>query len=141
MRELLALAFGAVFGLGIAMSGMINPAKVMNFFDIFGTWDPSLAFVMIGALAVAIPGYALIFRTRRAPVLNAHFAQPTRTSLDRRLIGGAALFGLGWGAAGFCPGGAIPAVGLGEASVYVFLLAMIAGMMAMRQILTRISSV
>jgi uncharacterized membrane protein YedE/YeeE len=139
MRELLALVFGAVFGLGIAISGMINPAKVMNFFDVFGTWDPSLAFVMIGALAVAIPGYALIFRTRQTPVLNPHFAQPTKTALDRRLIGGAALFGLGWGAAGFCPGGVIPAIGLGEASVYVFLLAMIAGMMVMRQILTRLN--
>lgn len=138
MRELLAFFFGAIFGLGIAISGMINPAKVMNFFDIFGTWDPSLAFVMIGALAVAIPGYALIFRTRRAPALNAQFAQPTKTMLDRRLIGGAALFGLGWGAAGFCPGGAIPAIGLGEASVYMFLLAMIAGMLVMRQILARL---
>lgn len=138
MRELLALVFGAIFGLGIAISGMINPAKVMNFFDLFGTWDPSLAFVMIGALAVAIPGYALIFRARRAPVLNAQFAQPTKTALDRRLIGGAALFGVGWGAAGFCPGGAIPAIGLGEASVYIFLLAMIAGMMVMRQILARL---
>lgn len=138
MRELLGLVFGAIFGLGIAISGMINPAKVMNFFDILGTWDPSLAFVMIGALAVAIPGYALIFRTRGAPVLHAQFAQPTKTALDRRLLGGAALFGLGWGAAGFCPGGAIPAIGLGEASVYIFLLAMIAGMLVMRQILARL---
>nr|WP_280772368.1 DUF6691 family protein [Rhizobium sp. SG_E_25_P2] len=137
MRELFALAFGAIFGLGIAISGMINPAKVMNFFDVMGSWDPSLAFVMIGALAVAIPGYALVFRMRRAPVLNAQFAQPTKTALDRRLIGGAALFGLGWGAAGFCPGGAIPAIGLGEASVYVFLLAMIAGMVVMRLMLAR----
>jgi uncharacterized protein len=137
MRELFALAFGAIFGLGIAISGMINPAKVMNFFDVMGSWDPSLAFVMIGALAVAIPGYMLVFRMRRAPVLNAQFAQPTKTALDRRLIGGAALFGLGWGAAGFCPGGAIPAIGLGEASVYVFLLAMIAGMVVMRLMLAR----
>jgi uncharacterized membrane protein YedE/YeeE len=132
MKLFSALLFGAIFGLGIAVSGMINPAKVLNFFDLAGTWDPSLAFVMAGGLAVAIPGYLAIFRNRRAPILESQFSLPQATSIDARLIGGAALFGVGWGIAGFCPGGAIPALSLFNLDTVIFLLSMVAGMLLAR---------
>jgi len=127
-----ALVLGGVFGLGIAISGMANPAKIFNFFDVFGDWDPSLAFVMGGGLAVAFVGYRLIFRTRRAPVLEPSFSLPARREIDGELIGGAAIFGVGWGIAGFCPGGAIPALGLGHSETFIFLGAMIAGIVIAR---------
>lgn len=131
MRLLSALLIGLLFGTGIALSGMINPAKIFNFFDVFGHWDPSLAFVMGGALAVTFIGYRLVFRRRR-PVFDRQFHLPTRQDIDPALIGGAALFGLGWGIAGFCPGGAIPALGLGESPAFIFVAAMLAGLWAMR---------
>jgi uncharacterized membrane protein YedE/YeeE len=127
-----ALVLGGIFGLGIAISGMANPAKIFNFFDVFGTWDPSLAFVMGGGLAVAFIGYRLIFRTRRTPILEPAFSLPTRRDIDGELIGGAAIFGVGWGIAGFCPGGAIPALGLGHSETFIFLGAMIAGIVIAR---------
>jgi uncharacterized protein len=126
MRLLSAWAIGLIFGLGIALSGMANPAKVLNFFDIAGSWDPSLAFVMGGALATTFLGYRLIFR-RPAPVLDAKFHLPTATALDARLIGGSAVFGIGWGISGFCPGGALPALGTGAADVFAFVAALVAG--------------
>jgi uncharacterized membrane protein YedE/YeeE len=132
MKILSALLFGALFGLGIAISGMINPAKVLNFFDIAGNWDPSLAFVMGGGLAVAIPGYFWIFRIRKVPVLAGEFHLPKSKLVDTRLIGGAAVFGIGWGIAGFCPGGAIPALGLFNLDSVVFVAAMIVGMLIAR---------
>ena len=131
MRLLAALAIGLVFGLGITISGMINPAKVLNFFDIAGTWDPSLAFVMAGALAVTIPGYLIVLRRRR-PVFNTAFQVPTNRQIDGALIGGAAVFGVGWGIAGFCPGGALPALGTGVPDVYLFAAALVAGLLAAR---------
>jgi uncharacterized protein len=131
MRILSAFAIGLIFGLGIAISGMINPAKVLNFFDLAGTWDPSLAFVMGGALAVAIPGYWLVFG-RPAPVLEDRFQLPDTRSIDLRLVLGSATFGVGWGIAGFCPGGALPALGTGRAEVFVFLGALIAGLLVAR---------
>lgn len=127
MRLLAALGIGLVFGIGISFAGMINPAKVLNFFDVTGAWDPSLAFVMAGALAVTFVGYRAVLR-RSSPLLEADFQTPTNRVIDTRLIGGSALFGIGWGIAGFCPGGALPALGLGEGSVYWFILALIAGM-------------
>lgn len=129
-----ALLIGGVFGLGIAISGMINPAKVFNFFDVAGTWDPSLAFVMGGGLVVAFAGYRLLFASRKAPVFNTEFSLPTRRAIDGELIGGAAIFGVGWGIAGFCPGGAIPALGLGYSQTVIFLAAMIAGIVIARAI-------
>ena len=125
-----------MFGLGIAISGMANPAKVLNFFDLAGSWDPSLAFVMGGGLAVALVGYRLLFARRKAPVFEAEFALPSQRRVDRELIGGAALFGIGWGIAGFCPGGAIPALGLGHPQTPIFLAAMIAGIIVARAIRT-----
>jgi len=126
MVLLSALLIGLVFGAGIAVSGMANPAKVLNFFDIAGAWDPSLAFVMGGALAVALPGYRLVLR-RPAPVLALRFHLPERRAIDPALVGGSALFGLGWGLSGFCPGGAIPAIGLIHPEPVLFSATMAAG--------------
>jgi uncharacterized membrane protein YedE/YeeE len=131
-----AFVIGGIFGLGIAISGMADPAKVLNFFDLAGSWDPSLAFVMGGGLAIAFVGYRLLFAGRKAPVFEAAFALPSQQRVDRELIGGAALFGIGWGIAGFCPGGAIPAVGLGHPQTPIFLAAMIAGIIVARAIRT-----
>lgn len=127
MRLILSFLIGLIFGAGIALAGMINPAKVVNFFDIAGTWDPSLAFVMGTALIVTAIGYRLVWRQRR-PILDTVFHLPTRTAIDLPLIGGSALFGIGWGIAGFCPGGSIPALGLGESSAFLFVAAMSVGM-------------
>lgn len=132
MRRLLAAGLiGLVFGTGIALSGMANPAKVLNFFDIFGTWDPSLAVVMAGALAVTAIGYRLVLRRAR-PVCDTRFHLPANRKLDLPLIAGSAVFGVGWGISGFCPGGAIPALGLGEPTAYAFVAAMLAGILAAR---------
>jgi uncharacterized membrane protein YedE/YeeE len=131
-----ALLIGGVFGLGIAISGMANPAKVFNFFDLAGNWDPSLAFVMGGGLTVAFVGYRLLFATRKAPILDTEFAFPAKKRIDAELIGGAAIFGIGWGIAGFCPGGAVPALGLGYSETVIFLAAMIAGIVIARAIRT-----
>ena len=127
-----AFLIGGIFGLGIAVSGMINPAKVLNFFDVAGTWDPSLIFVMGGGLAVAFIGYRLVLGRRQAPVFETDFALPTRRAIDKELIGGAAIFGIGWGIAGFCPGAAIPALGLGHSATPVFVAAVIAGIVVAR---------
>jgi uncharacterized membrane protein YedE/YeeE len=126
MRTLAALLIGAVFGAGIAISGMINPAKVQNFFDFAGTWDPSLAFVMGGALLVTFVGYRLVLK-RPAPVFDTSFHLPTKKQIDPRLLAGAATFGVGWGITGFCPGGSIPALGLAEPSALIFMAAMVVG--------------
>ena len=131
-RLVSAFVIGGVFGLGIAVSGMINPAKVLNFFDIAGTWDPSLIFVMGGGLAIAFAGYRLVFRRRKAPVFETAFTLPTKRAIDVELVGGAAVFGIGWGIAGFCPGGAIPALGLGYSSTPIFVAAVIAGIIVAR---------
>jgi uncharacterized protein len=131
MRLWSAFAIGMIFGLGIALSGMMNPAKVLNFFDLAGTWDPSLAFVMGGALAVAIPGYRLVLG-RPAPVYENRFQLPDTRVIDRRLVLGSATFGVGWGIAGFCPGGALPALGMGLPEVYIFIAALIGGLLLAR---------
>lgn len=132
-RTILAGVVGLTFGTGIALSGMANPAKVLNFFDIAGTWDPSLAFVMGGALLVTAIGYRLVLR-RAKPVCETKFHVPTNRKLDLPLIAGSAVFGIGWGISGFCPGGAIPALGLGEASAWAFVGAMLVGIFAARSI-------
>lgn len=126
MKILFALFTGLVFGAGIAISGMMDPAKVLNFFDIAGTWDLSLAFVMGGAVTVTFIGYRLVWR-REKPLFDDRFQVPTSTVLDARLIGGSALFGIGWGIAGFCPGAAIPALGTGRWEVALFLVAVVVG--------------
>ncbi|MHA6288298.1 DUF6691 family protein [Maricaulis sp. CAU 1757] len=128
MKHLLVLAAGLLFGFGLIISGMANPAKVLNFLDIFGTWDPSLAFVMGGAIAVTAPGFFLLRRSARRPLFANTFQWPTRKDLDARLISGAALFGLGWGLAGFCPGPALTALPMAAPGTLVFVPLMLAGM-------------
>ena len=129
MKNLSALIAGLVFGLCLAVSGMANPAKVQNFLDLFGTWDPSLAFVMGGAILVTAPGYWLL-RKRTQPLFAETFRWPTKTDIDGPLLGGAATFGIGWGLGGFCPGPAITALALGAPGTLVFIAAMIAGILA-----------
>ncbi|MGJ5621119.1 DUF6691 family protein [Sulfitobacter sp. MF3-043] len=136
MRNLLTFFIGSIFGTGIAMSGMANPAKVINFFDVAGTWDPSLAFVMGGAVIVTFIGYRLVF-SRSAPVYEPTFDVPTNRQLDARLLIGAGVFGVGWGIAGFCPGGALPALGTLDTRVAIFVAALIAGMLITRTALDR----
>lgn len=136
MRLLAIYLIGLIFGLGISMSGMANPAKVLNFFDVASTWDPSLIFVMGGALVVTAIGYQLVLR-KPAPLMDTTFNLPTATRLDARLLGGSALFGIGWGIAGFCPGGALPALGTGRFEVFAFVAALLAGMFAARALLER----
>ncbi len=128
MRLLAALVSGLLFGTGIALSGMINPAKVLNFFDVAGTWDPSLIFVMGGGLLVALMGYRVVFAASSRPLFDTRFHLPAAKSINAPLVAGSAVFGIGWGLSGFCPGGSIPALGLGESSAYVFVGAMIVGL-------------
>ena len=137
MRLVFLYFVGLVFGLGISISGMVNPAKVINFFDITGSWDPSLAFVMGGALAVTLLGYRLVLRRTR-PVMTKAFQIPSNIKIDIRLIAGAVIFGVGWGIAGFCPGGALPALGTGQIGVIVFTAAMIGGIIMTRLLLQRL---
>lgn len=124
----LAAAFvvGIIFALGLAVSEMINPARVIGFLDVAGRWDPTLLLVMTGALAVTVPLFPAILR-RSKPFLAARYSLPTQTRIDWRLIIGAAIFGAGWGLAGFCPGPALAALASGSPSVILFVLAMIAG--------------
>lgn len=122
---------GLVFGIGLVVSQMVDPAKVLGFLDVAGSWDPSLALVMVGALAVTALGYRLTFRHGR-PLAAERFQLPTRTDIDRPLVVGAVLFGLGWGTAGYCPGPAIASLAFGRAEIVVFVLAMLAGMAAYR---------
>lgn len=136
MRVFSGFIVGLIFGVGIAVSGMINPAKVLNFFDVAGTWDPSLAFVMGGALITTALGYRLVLR-RDAPVIEATFQLPTARGIDARLIGGSAVFGVGWGIAGFCPGAAVPALGSGKWEVALFVAALLAGLWVARMIRDR----
>jgi uncharacterized membrane protein YedE/YeeE len=124
----LAAAFvvGVIFALGLTVSEMINPARVIGFLDVAGRWDPTLLLVMAGALAVTVPLFPLILR-RSKPFLATQYSLPTQTKIDRRLILGAAIFGAGWGLAGFCPGPALAALASGSSSVILFVLAMVVG--------------
>ena len=133
-KFIVSALIGAIFGLGIAISGMANPAKVLNFFDVAGSWDPSLIFVMGGALITTAIGYLVVFGARQKPVFDADFHLPINKTIDPRLIGGSAVFGIGWGIAGFCPGGAIPALGFGGLPVIAFVGAMIIGIVLARSI-------
>ncbi len=139
MQAVVALIAGIIFGIGILISGMASPAKVLNFFDFTGAWDPSLMFVMGGALLTTLLGYRLIFKRGR-PLLSNHFHLPDRSDLDLRLIVGAAIFGIGWGITGFCPGGALPAVGTGRGDVLLFVAGIIGGLVATRLTLKILSS-
>ena len=134
---LAALAAGLLFGLGLAISGMMNPARVIGFLDVAGHWNPSLAFVLSGAVLVSTIGYALASRLSH-PVFAPVFEIPRRTDIDARLVGGAALFGIGWGLSGFCPGPALASLTLGLPATLVFVATMLAGM-ALARLLPRSS--
>ncbi len=127
MPIILSLLVGVIFGAGLALADMVNPARVLNFFDVAGSWDPTLIFVMGGALATTTLGYRLVF-ARKAPLTGGTFHLPTQRQIDLPLVGGAAAFGLGWGLAGFCPGPALAALVSLEPKVWLFVIAMLAGM-------------
>jgi uncharacterized membrane protein YedE/YeeE len=129
MYAFFAFVAGLVFGIGLLVSGMINPAKVLGFLDLAGRWDPSLALVMVGAIAIGVVGFVIAGR-RATTVLGTPMLLPTARTIDRRLIVGGAVFGIGWGLAGFCPGPAVAALGAGHLKAIVFVAAMAAGMLA-----------
>lgn len=126
MKLLATFLLGGLFGVGLIVSGMTQPSKVVGFLDIFGDWDPSLAFVMAGALAVNIPAYRRSLRLSK-PLLGGAFHLPTAKSINGRLVLGAALFGVGWGVAGYCPGPAITSLGSFSLEPAAFVAAMVAG--------------
>jgi len=127
MNLVAALFAGLVFGFGLVLSGMSNPAKVLGFLDLAGAWDPSLLCVMAAALGVGVIAFAFA-RRRRRTLLGEALTLPTARDIDRRLVGGSLLFGIGWGLAGFCPGPALVALGIGHPKAWVFVLAMLLGM-------------
>lgn len=127
MYILTSLLAGLVFGVGLIVSGMANPAKVLGYLDLAGRWDPSLALVMAGAISVGLISFAVAKR-RTQSFLGTEMKLPKARDIDRRLVGGGLLFGIGWGVAGFCPGPAVVALGMGEAKAVVFVVAMLVGM-------------
>lgn len=124
---LITFACGVVFGLGLTISQMINPAKVLNFLDVAGEWDPTLALVFAGAIAVALPAYQGAIRTRKGPVVGNDYDLPASNAVTPSLVGGAALFGIGWGLAGFCPGPGLTSLATLLPGAIVFVIAMFAG--------------
>lgn len=131
MRNLVALLTGILFGVGLSLSEMINPVRVLAFLDLAGEWDATLLFVMLGAISVSGAAYLLI-RNRERPKFSDSFGLPKRTQTDFRLVGGAAIFGIGWGIAGYCPGPAIAMLALQWQEPLVFMAAMLAGSQAYR---------
>ena len=128
MYKLMSFVTGLLFGFGLLVSGMANPGKVLGFLDLAGIWDPSLAFVMIGAIAVSMAAFRLA-SGRSTTLLGGAMHLPASRAIDRRLVGGSVVFGIGWGLAGFCPGPALVALGAGQAKAGVFVIAMLAGML------------
>ena len=139
LRGAVAFGCGLVFAVGLGISGMTRPQKILDFLDVLGNWDPSLAFVMLGALGVTVLTFSRILRRPR-PLLDSAFDVPTKTSLDGRLLLGAAIFGVGWGIAGFCPGPAIVSAAAGGTRTLVFVLAMVGAMAAFGFVSTRKSA-
>lgn len=140
MPVLLQFVIGLIFGMGLLISGMSDPAKVLNFLDLggirAGIWDPSLAFVMAAAIAVTFTGYKLVLK-RSQPLFAEKFQLPGKADIDPRVIVGPAIFGVGWGLAGFCPGPALTALGFGKPAALLFVAAMLAGMVLARRIANR----
>lgn len=126
--RLVSLFSGFLFGLGMIISGMANPEKVVGFLDVAGAWDPSLMFVMGGALLVFMPSYFLLIKPKQKPVVAQEFCLAKNKSIDSRLVSGAAIFGLGWGIAGVCPGPALSSLALGNSGVWVFFAFMMVGL-------------
>lgn len=138
MKLLTSLFAGLLFGLGMAISGMVDPARVTGFLDLAGAWDPSLVFVMGGALLVFMPGYFLLVKPRRQSVLGEPIVAVPTPRLDRRLIGGAALFGIGWGLVGICPGPALSLISSGQPMIMLFIGAMAAGVLLVDKVWNRV---
>lgn len=137
MRNYVTAIFcGALFGLGLAVSQMAIPAKVLGFLDVAGNWDPSLLFVLGGAVAVTAIAFRFILRLPK-PLFDRSFEEPTRGRIDARLIGGASLFGIGWGLAGYCPGPGIVSLGRFAPDAYVFVIAFLAGSFVFRAVVRR----
>ncbi len=134
--KITTLISGLLFGAGVTISGMVNPMKVLNFLDITGQWDASLVLVMAAGLAVTLIGYQLVFRNK-APLFSPTFKLPTLKKVDLPLVAGAALFGVGWGLSGFCPGPAVASLVFGNTQSFIFVAAMAVGMIATRQIKQR----
>ena len=134
MKTVVALLTGVIFGVGLLISGMATPAKVFAFLDVGGAWDPALAFVMAGAIGVHAP-LVWLARRRRAPLFAATFHWPTVRGIDPALIAGAAIFGVGWGISGYCPGPALVSLGTGTTSILVFVGALLVGTIATRALL------
>ncbi len=139
MKLFTALLSGLLFGAGLALSGMVNPMKVQNFLDIAGNWDPTLIFVMAAGLAATFFGYGLVLR-RGKPLFAPRFNLPGGWGIDGRLVGGAAIFGLGWGLTGFCPGPAIASLVFGLWPSVIFVLAMVVGMFIAQRFAVRESA-
>ena len=131
MKHISVLLAGLIFGFGLIISGMINPERVLGFLDIAGAWDPSLAFVMGGAVVVTFFGYRYVLG-RKTPLFEESFQVPTNTLIDQKLVGGALLFGVGWGIVGLCPGPAIAGIVVDPARIGIFVAAMLAGMFMAR---------
>lgn len=127
MQIIATFISGLLFSIGLIVSGLINPAKVLNFLDVAGNWDPSLAITMAVAVATTAIGYRLAL-ARRTPLLGGAFQLPTKTDIDPKLASGAAIFGIGWGLVGFCPGPALASLGIGANAAFIFVVAMLAGM-------------
>ena len=137
MRKLVAFLAGLVFGIGLLLAGMANPAKVLAFLDLAGNWDPSLAFVMAAAIGVAFLPFSWA-RLQRTSLLGAPMQLPSKRQLDRRLIGGSLLFGAGWGIAGICPGPALSLISSGQPMILLFVASMVAGILLVDKGLNRV---
>lgn len=135
-QSLVALIAGILFGFGLMLSGMANPSKVMNFLDLTGTWDPTLAFVMGGALLISVPAFHFVLRQPKS-LTGGAFQLPTRKDIDLQLIAGAALFGIGWGLSGYCPGPALAALSFASLSSVMIVLAMVFGILMHDRVLNR----
>lgn len=123
----IALLSGLLFGAGLAASDMNNPERVQGFLDLFGSWDPSLMFVMVGALLIALPCFQIILRKRSKPVLSKRFYTPLNKAIDKDLVFGAIMFGMGWAIVGLCPGPALASLGYGYSDVFIFVASMLIG--------------
>jgi len=140
MRNLLTVFTGLIFGIGLIMSGMTNPAKVQNFLDLFGTWDPSLALVMGGAILITMPGFWLV-QKRQTPFFEDSFLIPQKTNLDFYLLTGSAIFGIGWGLGGFCPGPVIVSISNGSTGTILFVITMLIGMVLAKLLILRLQKI
>ena len=138
VKQISIVAFsGALFGIGMVISGMADPSKVIGFLDITGAWDPSLAFVMGGALAIFVPAYLLLVKPRSESVFGGEIVCPTSKTIDKKLVGGSALFGIGWGLLGVCPGPAVASLLTGNTQVLLFIAAMLVGSFTAKRMVER----